>query len=528
MGNRRFTIILVATFILSILSSMVQAASFQGLGYLDGQPIRSEAFAVSDDGSTVVGQSNSAFGNEAFRWTQLEGMIGLGDLPGGAFVSQARCVSAGGSVIAGSGIASSGGKQASYWTQETDWIKLGFLLPGSGESLIMDMSSDGSILAGWGSGGSTGLGDQPFRWTQETGMVHLGTLGGQGHARGISSDGEVIVGHSQSSSSGGNNEAFLWTHAEGMVGLGDLPGGIFESMAYSVNLDGSVIVGCGNSSIGQEAFSWTESGGMIGLGDLLGGDFFSIAHDVSADGSVVVGESKSAIGSEAFIWDADNGMRNLKDVLVSDYGLDLTDWTLTSARGISADGLKVVGFGINPDGYWEAWIATVPEHTSIPVAVDIKPGSCPNPLNTKSRGVLPVAILGSDSFDANTIDPTSVRLNEVEPIRNSLEDVSSPLADPNECECSTNGPDGFVDLTLKFKTQEIVESLGEVNTGDILTLPLTGVLNDETPIEGADCVVIVGKHKPVNKADINKDGLVNAVDIAIVAENWLESSIVEK
>ena len=137
-------------------------------------------------------------------------------------------------------------------------------------------------------------------------------------------------------------------------------------------------------------------------------------------------------------------------------------------------------------------------------------------------------ILGSDIFDANLIDPTSVRLNEVEPIRSSLEDVSSPLTDPNECECSNIGPDGFMDLTLKFKTQDIVETLGEVNTGDILTLPLTGVLNDETPIEGEDCVVIVGRHKPINKADINKDGLVNAVDIAIVAENWLQSSVVDE
>ena len=109
----------------------------------------------------------------------------------------------------------------------------------------------------------------------------------------------------------------------------------------------------------------------------------------------------------------------------------------------------------------------------------------------------------------------------VAPIRNSYEDVATPLADPNECECTTNGPDGITDLTLKFKTQDIVEALGEVNTDDILTLSLTGVLNDETPIEGADCVVIVGRHKPINKADINEDGVVNTVDIAIVAQNWL-------
>jgi len=36
---------------------------------------------------------------------------------------------------------------------------------------------------------------------------------------------------------------------------------------------------------------------------------------------------------------------------------------------------------------------------TIEVPVDIKPTSCPNPLNVKSRGVLPVAILGTADFD---------------------------------------------------------------------------------------------------------------------------------
>jgi len=165
---------------------------------------------------------------------------------------------------------------------------------------------------------------------------------------------------------------------------------------------------------------------------------------------------------------------------------------------------------------------------SIEVLLDIKPGSCPNPVNVKSKGVLPVAILGTEEFDVSVIDPASIFLNGVPAIRSSYEDVGGPVANPDECECTANGPDGFDDLSLKFKTQDIVETFGEVNAGDILTLPLTGVLNDGTGIEGADCVVIVGRHKPINKADINEDGLVNTVDIAIVAENWLQSSIVEE
>ncbi len=54
-------------------------------------------------------------------------------------------------------------------------------------------------------------------------------------------------------------------------------------------------------------------------------------------------------------------MRNLQGVLVNDYGLDLTGWTLTYAEGISDNGLTVVGFGTNPSGDTEAWIAVIPE-----------------------------------------------------------------------------------------------------------------------------------------------------------------------
>jgi uncharacterized membrane protein len=97
----------------------------------------------------------------------------------------------------------------------------------------------------------------------------------------------------------------------------------------------------------------------VGLGDLPRGGFESGTLAVSADGSVLVGADTSADMSQmyAFIWDQANGMRSLYDLLAPD--VDLSDWSLTSARGISADGLTIVGYGINPGGNTEAWMATV-------------------------------------------------------------------------------------------------------------------------------------------------------------------------
>ena len=171
---------------------------------------------------------------------------------------------------------------------------------------------------------------------------------------------------------------------------------------------------------------------------------------------------------------------------------------------------------------------TILPKPALEVAVDIKPGSCPNPLNVKSSGVLPVAILGSEELDVNTIDVASIELAGVGVVRHSFEDVSTPVSDINDCNCTEDGPDGYTDLTLKFKTQDIVETIGDVNHGDVLPLELTGVLFGERPIEGADYIVIRGRHKAINQADINKDGKVDMADFAIFSENWLQSSIVDE
>ncbi|NIW45011.1 MAG: T9SS type A sorting domain-containing protein, partial [Gammaproteobacteria bacterium] len=86
-----------------------------------------------------------------------------------------------------------------------------------------------------------------------------------------------------------------------------------------------------------------------------------------------------------------------------------------------------------------------------------------------------------------------VQLEGVSPLRSAMEDVSAPVTNPDECDCTTNGPDGFDDLTLKFDTQDIVAALGPVDHGDEVTLTLTATLLDGTNIEGKDCVVIKSK-----------------------------------
>ncbi len=135
----------------------------------------------------------------------------------------------------------------------------------------------------------------------------------------------------------------------------------------------------------------------------------------------------------------------------------------------------------------------------IPVFVDIKPGSCPNPLNPKSNGVLTVAVLGTVDFDVTTIDPVSIRLSressadEAIPLRWAYEDVATPF-EGEPCECHDQDGDGYLDLKLKFDTQELVTALDlGSEKGHTIPLIFTGNLKvDEggTQIKGSDCVII--------------------------------------
>ncbi len=136
------------------------------------------------------------------------------------------------------------------------------------------------------------------------------------------------------------------------------------------------------------------------------------------------------------------------------------------------------------------------------VSVDIKPGSCPNPLNVRSRGVLPVAILGTDEFDVRNIDPETILITRegfdgILAIRHSYEDVGIPfegeLCDCDDLNENDLNEDGYMDLILKFRVPELVDGLGlkEVESREIIPLTIMGNSVDGTIIMGEDCIRVI-------------------------------------
>jgi len=115
----------------------------------------------------------------------------------------------------------------------------------------------------------------------------------------------------------------------------------------------------------------------------------------------------------------------------------------------------------------------------IDVDIDIKPGSDPNSINPFKKGVIPVAILGSDTFDVAGVDVATLAFGRPDAVG------ASPAHKAGGHEEDVNG-DGFTDLVSHYRTQET-----GIACGDTVACVTGGTL-DGTPFEGCDSVNTVG------------------------------------
>jgi hypothetical protein len=111
------------------------------------------------------------------------------------------------------------------------------------------------------------------------------------------------------------------------------------------------------------------------------------------------------------------------------------------------------------------------------INIDIKPGSDPNSINLGSKGVIPVAILSSDDFDASTVDPLTVKLADAEvKVKGKSGNVGS-LEDVNG--------DGLLDLVVQVYIEGLALTAGDIEA------ELTGETFGGIPIVGSDSIRVV-------------------------------------
>src|SRR4051794_40470158 len=221
-------------------------------------PNTSQATAVNDNG-TVVGT----------YWTggqQLDGMHGFVWTAGSGWTDIANDW-----MTSVSGVNNAGQTAGSSWNIKRSFSH-SFLRTASGG--IVDVGELGyrTVANGINNAGQivgerdTANGTHAFLWTQGSGMLDLGTLGGTDSAAyGINDAGQVA---GESTLASGATHAFLWSVPTGMVDLGTLGG--TDSVALGINNLGQVVgYARVTGGVASHAFRWV-SGTMTDLGTLGG------------------------------------------------------------------------------------------------------------------------------------------------------------------------------------------------------------------------------------------------------------------
>jgi parallel beta-helix repeat protein len=144
--------------------------------------------------------------------------------------------------------------------------------------------------------------------------------------------------------------------------------------------------------------------------------------------------------------------------------------TIALAQNLPVSQIPSQGYGVTVSAAGQT-------STFIPVGIEIKPGSSPASINLKSNGLVPVAVLGSATFDVRQIDPTTVRLAGAAV---ALKGNGQPMASYED----VNG-DGITDLVVHVPTQALQLTPADVKAS------LVGFLLDGTEIKGSEPIQIV-------------------------------------
>lgn len=221
------------------------------------------------------------------------------------------------------------------------------------------------------------------------------------------------------------------------------------------------------TNVGDLSFSLGSSFQSIGVGDgFNGSDFYQLfgalqpSHGLSNPvGNLLVRDTTEAVFSSDAL--------RLEPVDRSQFEIRRTaDFGIFERFGAPRTGIRmrITSFS-NPGEYLE-------------VSIDIKPDSIPNIINLSSAGVIPVAILSSETFDALTVDENTIFFA-------SAGVKVAGGSSRHMCHEEDINDDGLDDLICQVETAEFMIEPGE-GTAD-----LTADTFDGVPVRGTDSIQIV-------------------------------------
>jgi DNA-binding beta-propeller fold protein YncE len=286
------------------------------------------------------------------------------------------------------------------------------------------------------------------------------------------------------------------TDADGKVYVADTANHRIQKFAA----DATYVAQWGSYGAGNGQFQYpvgivTDAGGNVYVADQVNSRIQKFASDgtlVAKWGSHGAGDGQFqypfgvATDSHGNVYVADTGNHRIQK-----FGGDGTFLAKWGSYG-TGDGQFNLPRGVATDAEGDVYVADTLNHRIqkfappiFEVQIDVKPGSGDNPVNPKSRGVIPVAILTTSKadgdlldFDATEVDPDSVAFGP-----------DGAFMDCKDAHFEDVDDDGDTDLLLHFRMQETGIASGDTEVS------LAGMTYGGREIEGTDSIETVGGGK---------------------------------
>ena len=326
------------------------------------------AIGVSPDGRYVVGDSAIGLAGTdiPFIWSRESGRMDLEIPDTGAFYTGGT-VSHDGRYATGLYVPDGGlGSAGWVWSQETGVIQLGSLPGGNMSTGVGFVGHTTEFAIGSSSVGYTATGQnlfRPVKWTFDGGLEEL-PLPTPTDANFTSSAGYVTTdGRIWIRAQSGN---WLWSEQSGYEFVNE-----HEGLRY-ISSDGAFMAGIAADPVNASTVPayWTPENGLAIL-PMLYPENFGQVFGMSGDGSVIIGELYGGPRTnpiEQVIWINQGDPIRIEDY-AANIGIDLTGWIILDVFDVSEDGSTIVGqAGYN--GLVQGFVLTIPAPAgALPLAV---------------------------------------------------------------------------------------------------------------------------------------------------------------
>jgi uncharacterized membrane protein len=299
---------------------------------------------ISESGEYVA---IAAFGGgSGYLWSKTNGLISIGGEEPSLNAVAEDGVVAGTARNPEYNIMGSNVYMSGYWHPQTgEWTFLPLNpevgAPTSGDyNSAWGMSADGSVIVGMQY--YENFQYTAYRWTEAGGFDMIGNAHtGGNRPNGVSNDGSVVYGWADFPNA--SRSPVIWYNDEFITIAPDQFG-----EAFGASSNGEYVTGVA----GENGFIWNPSQGTTFFENSLNNENLSPIA-ISDDGTIfgyTAGWPPFPDNRNAFVRLLSGEMMSFNEYAQSRGMADAADWTFYSINGVTPDGSKVIGSGINPDG----------------------------------------------------------------------------------------------------------------------------------------------------------------------------------